>query len=181
MRLLLDQNFPGPPEGLLFEVLDKTVSIQHFSVVFPAHAKVSTPDWKLYLLARREQFDAVITSDDHQLDQSTEMIALRVTGLGLVTWKSGQDDPVVLYGQLLAYMPQIVSELRVHPGVIVVLPKARLRQQEHFQTPRGVLGAMQRRDRISYPEQKSQAIRVMRASLENDGVDKDLLAMLPDR
>jgi hypothetical protein len=180
LQLMLDQNVPGPPQGLRFDLVDKTVTIQHFSSAFPEDAKVTTPDWKVYLLAKRDGFDGVITSDHHHLRKSTEMAALTITRLGLITWKAGQDDAVVLYGQLLAYMPQIAAELRLHKGAIFRLPTAYLRSNDHFISPRGVLGEMQQRDKVSYPERRSEALRLMRSSLENDGADASLLSLLPE-
>jgi len=178
LRLLLDQNFPTPPYGLRFELLDKTVTLDHFSGAYPNYARVSTPDWKVYLLAKLGKYDALVTSDYHQTNADTEMIALDVTKIGLITWKSGEDDAVVLYGQLLAYMPQIVAQLRRVPATVVRLPKARLSPREHFSRPGDILRERRKRDGLSYQERRSGALAIMRAGL-SDAADAPLQALIP--
>lgn len=177
LRLLLDQNFPLAPQGLVFDRLDKTVSLEHFGAVFPQHAKVSTPDWKVYLLARSAQFDAVITSDVSQLSQDTEMVALELTKLGLITWNSGEPDVVVLYGQLLAYMPQIVKQLQVRPTTVIVLSKAYLRPRDHFKRPGDVMRERDQRDGLSWPQRRGEATTLMRRELDGTS-DQGLLTQL---
>jgi hypothetical protein len=75
-------NFPKPP-GFDPHVLDRTVTYEHFSDRWPQHAKVSTPDWLLCLLARSGDFDGVVTLDRSQT-QSTEAVALALTKINVV-------------------------------------------------------------------------------------------------
>ena len=179
LRLLLDQNFPVTPAGMRFDMLDNTVALEPFAVAFSDHARVSTPDWKVYLLAARGGFDAVVTSDYHQLGLATEMVALDVANIGLITWRTGGPDVIVLYGQLLAYMPQIRKQLALRRESIVRLPKAHLQPSDSFTTARDVLGAMRRRDHMSYPEHRAAALADMRAGLGRDATT--LAELLPDR
>ncbi len=129
---MLDQNFPLSPAGMRFEYLDRSVTLTHFNAAFLAYARVSTADWKMYLLAKSAGFDAVVTSDHNQLDEDTEMVVLQLAKLGLITWRKGEPDTVVLYGQLLAYLPGIVRELRRQPASVFVLPSASLRRTTTF-------------------------------------------------
>jgi hypothetical protein len=133
----------------------------------------------VYLLAKIAGYDALVTGDYHQTNQDIEMIALDVTRIGLITWRSGEDDSVVLYGQLLAYMPQIVPRLRQVPATVVRLPKARLNPREHFTRPGDILRARQARDRISYRERRASALAVMRAGLADDPAGAHLASILP--
>jgi hypothetical protein len=179
LRLLLDQNIPASPEGLRFSMLDRSVDLAYFSAAFPEYARVSTPDWKLYLLAKAAGYDAVVTSDHHQLELDTEMVTLELTKLGLVTWKSGEDDVVVLYGQLLAYMPNIVQEFAVHPGAIIQLPKAYLKPRDHFTRPRDVLSRRDKLDGMNFPQRRAVALAVIREGLEGAPKDAYLADLLP--
>lgn len=172
LRLLLDQNFPNPPTGLSWETLDQSVRLHHFSHMFPEHAQRSTPDWMVYLLARAKNLDAVVTSDKSQLTQDEELIALDRTAMSLVTWKSGDEDPVVLYGQLLAFMPQIVRALHQRQRTVVSLPNPRLRPSEHIETVRNIIGRRGALDRISYSERRSAALSLMHAELQRRGVSE---------
>lgn len=164
LRLLLDQNFPNPPAGIRLDVVDKTVSVEHFSHAFPEYARVSTPDWMVYLLAKSAGFDGVVTSDHSQLNQDEELISLEATGIGLVTWKGGQEDPVVMWGQLLAYMPQIVSRVSAQPNSVVLLPSPRL-QQSNFTHAGAEARSRSRTDKLSHSERKSASLALMRTEL----------------
>ncbi|HZI98937.1 MAG TPA: hypothetical protein VFD41_15555 [Actinomycetales bacterium] len=171
LRLLLDQNFPNVPQGMRFDVLDKTVVVAHFAVVAPEYADVSTPDWMVYLLARERSFDVLVTSDKSQLNQDEELTALDATQLGLVTWKSPPADPVVLWGQLLAYMPQIVRKMRSERRTIVVLPSPRL-SHEQFRKPGNIIRSLKVRDGESYQERKGRSMRFMKDMLHERGDDR---------
>ncbi|HEY2299778.1 MAG TPA: hypothetical protein VGH43_18755 [Jatrophihabitans sp.] len=177
LRLMLDQNFPLQPSGMRFDRLDKSVRLEHFNTAFPAYARVSTPDWKMYLLAKSGGFDAVITSDVNQLDEDVEMIVLQLTKLGLITWKRGEPDTVILYGQLLAYMPQVGRELRQMPASVVTLPTASIRRPDHVNRPGDLARKRHRHDGKSYAERKSQTISVVRADLAGTA-DEHLLDLL---
>ncbi len=174
---MLDQNFPLSPAGMRFEYLDRSVTLTHFNAAFPAYARVSTADWKMYLLAKSAGFDAVVTSDHNQLGEDTEMVVLQLAKLGLITWRKGEPDTVVLYGQLLAYLPGIVRELRRQPASVFVLPSASLRRNDHVRGPRDIARERQHRDGISYPERRAAALRVVERELQ-DTADAHLLSVI---
>lgn len=93
--------------------LDRTVTYEHFSQFTPGDSKISTPDWMLHLLAADGGFDGVVTLDRSQLDEEAELVALSQAGISVVTWRKGDEDPVVLCGQLLAYMPQVLKVIHM--------------------------------------------------------------------
>ena len=179
LRLLLDQNFPNAPEGMRFELLDRTVTLEHFSTAFPDHAKISTEDWKVYLLARSKGFAAVVTSDYHQLSDDTTMIAAQVARIGVITWSGGEDDPVVLYGQLLTYMPQIVKQLKAHPSTVIQLPKAHLQPHHHYRRPSDITRTRDQRDGKNYPQRRAACLEQMRRGLSS--AEAELKGLLPER
>jgi len=175
LRFLLDQQFPQP----VFDVhsLDRTVTYEHFSQYAPRDSQVSTPDWMLHLLAADGGFDGVVTLDRSQLDEEAELIALSQAGVSVVTWKNGDEDPVVLWGQLLAYMPQVLRVMAQATPVVVTLPNPRLQLASSAMKPRDLLGAMKARDGVSFPERKQRASKIMRRELESRG-RQDLLRFL---
>jgi len=174
-RFLLDQNFPKPP-GFDPHVLDRTVTYEHFSDRWPQHAKVSTPDWLLCLLARSDDFDGVVTLDRSQLTQSTEAVALALTKINVVTWSKGDEDPVVLWGQLLAYMPQVCARPQAGKPRVFTIPNPRL-GPKHVVLPNELHATLERRDGIRFTQRRREADRLMRIELDRRGLS-ELAAIL---
>jgi hypothetical protein len=106
MRMLLDENFPDPP-GFDPSELDAALHAVSLGSHAPALAGNRTPDWFLYLVAQEGGFDALVTRDWRQSAQTEEMWVATKTEVSVITWKRPQEDPVVEWGQLLAYMPQV--------------------------------------------------------------------------
>jgi hypothetical protein len=151
------------------EVLDRSVEYGHFSAVEPDFARVRTPDWLVYLLTRENGFNALVTADHSQLEQEEELIALSLSGVNLVTWKGQQEDPVVQWGQLLAYMPQILPHLLRGKQTIIRLPNPRLKVREHVFTAADFLAPIKIRDKVSYPERRAAALEIMHDELARRG------------
>lgn len=163
LRFLLDQQFPKAP----FEVqeLDRSVAYEHLSDYVPQFSRTSTPDWMLHLIAAEGGFDGVVTIDAAQLTEETELMALALSGVSVVTWKGGEEDPVVLWGQLLAYMPQVAKELRMTSPIVVILPNPRLQRHDHIFKPGELARAMKRRDGTSFEERRARSVHLMTAEL----------------
>jgi hypothetical protein len=170
VRLLLDQGFPVPPPGMRIDVLDRTVSYEHFSIVARDYAKVSTPDWMVYLLAKDLGFAALVTSDHSQLEQDEELVTLALTDPSLITWKGRQEDAVVMWGQLLAFMPQILPKLG--PQMVIRLPSARLSARDHVCKVSDLARQRKVSDGISWEERKGHALRTMRHELSRRGAER---------
>jgi hypothetical protein len=169
LRFLLDQQFPQP----VFDVhaLDRTVTYEHFSQFTPGDSKISTPDWMLHLLAADGRFDGVVTLDRSQLDEEAELVALSQAGISVVTWRKGDEDPVVLWGQLLAYMPQVLKVMSQVRPVVVTLPNPRLQLAANARKPRDLLGEMKARDGVAFPERRRRAVNLMTRELAARGRD----------
>jgi hypothetical protein len=183
LRFLLDQGFPKPPEGLHVELLDKSARYVHVSDELSALTRISTPDWILYLAARRAGFDAFVSRDLSQFDQREEMLALFLTGLTLVTWAQPIEDPVAEWGQLLAYGPQIERAMRraeYRPSVFQ-LPAPRLSSVRQSLTRQRVQ-TMAAEARMSLPEYRDGALRGMREYLRSTTIREhaELLTALED-
>lgn len=162
-RFLLDQNFPEP----VFQIaeLDPRIEYVHLRSFAPELSRVSTPDWMLYLAADAADLDGIVTRDRSQLDQEHELIALTCTRLTLVTWRHRIEDPVVEWGQLLAYSPQILRAMDAYGPSIILLPAPRL-GAENFELARPLGQELASRHKISYPELRSRAIGVMQGYLK---------------
>jgi hypothetical protein len=163
LRFLLDQQFPKP----VFDIhtLDRTVTYEHFADHAPMFSKTSTPDWMLHLIAADGGFDGVVTLDRAQLEEETELVALALARVSVVTWQHGDEDPVVLWGQLLAYMPQVLKAMTQGRPVVVTLPNPRLQPTKGVTTPRDMLGAMKQRDGIDFPQRRRRAVQIMEREL----------------
>ena len=109
---------------------------------------------------------AVVTLDRAQLDEENELVALALSRGSVVTWDHGDEDPVVLWGQLLAYMPQVLKVMRAVAPVVVILPNPRLQSRRNSVRPRQLLGEMKLKDGIDFPQRKRRAVASMRAELE---------------
>jgi hypothetical protein len=164
LRFLLDQQFPKP----MFDIraLDESVTYEHFADVAPADSMTSTPDWMLHVIAADRGFDGVVTLDRAQLDEETELVALSLAQISVVTWKRDDEGPVVLWGQVLAYMPQVVILLEQVRPLVITLPNPRLRSREHALRPRD-LGAMKTRDGVAFPQRKHRAVALMQTELRH--------------
>ena len=163
--------------ALRVSALDANIAYRHLGDEAPELAATSTPDWMLYLYADFQQYDGFVTWDVWQLDQDTELIALALTNLDVVTWRGGIDDPVVKWGQLLAYMPQIVKARAACSPAIYVVPTPRWSRSSNIEKASHRARQREADDRISYNERRGTALREMRQELELGG-KHDLLAHL---
>lgn len=125
MRLLLDEGFPAPP-GFRVESVDATVDVTTLRSFDGRLTGASIPDWYLYLRADEAGFDALVTRDWHQSEQTEEMWVLAKTSLSIVTWRRPLVDPVQEWGQLLAFLPEVRRMIGSHGPSVVFLPAVRL-------------------------------------------------------
>jgi hypothetical protein len=169
LRFLLDQGFPPPRFDI--HALDRSVVYVHLSEYNRKYSQNSTPDWMLHLVAAEGGFDGVVTLDRSQLDEEVELVALASSRVSVVTWDAGDEDPIVLWGQLLAYMPQVVKTMETIRPVVVTLPNPRLKPKQHVLRPEEMVRAMQERDQVSYPERRARALKLMRGELTKRGED----------
>jgi hypothetical protein len=170
LRFLLDQNFPEPP-GFDMVQLDATVTYEHLRAFNPGLVS-NTPDWLIYLHAQEAGFDGLVTRDWHQSLQPEEMVALSSTKLTIVTWRRSIDDPVVEWGQLLAYMPQVKRAMSEHRGrCVVFLPQPSLHDQS-VRSAREELADMARQQGESVEQVRREARETMLHDLARRGLDK---------
>jgi hypothetical protein len=145
LRFLLDQQFP--PARFDIHALDRSVEYVHLSEHNPAYS----------------------TLDRSQLDEEAELVALASSRVSVITWSRGDEDPIVLWGQLLAYMPQIVKTLATVAPAVITLPNPRLEHRRNVDRPEDLVRGMQERDKVSYPERRARAVGMMNAELEKRG------------
>lgn len=167
LRFLLDQQFAKAPFDV--HALDRNVSYEHLSDYAPEYSRTKTPDWMLHLVAAEGGFDGLVTVDHSQLEQETELVALNLSGVSIVTWRGGEEDPVVMWGQLLAYMPQIAKAIREKSPIVVTLPNPRLKAGQHIETPGNLARRMKRNDQDSFPERRTRSVAFMRDELTSRG------------
>lgn len=123
-RLLLDEGFPSPRfDPAMLDPALEVVALRDFD---QSLVNVKTPDWYLYLRADEAGFDALVTGDLSQSGQAEEMWTLTKTRLSVVTWRRAEEDPVVQWGQVMAYLTEVRRLIRDHGPSIVYLPSARL-------------------------------------------------------
>lgn len=127
-RLLLDEGFPSP--GFDPSLLDPDLQVVALRDFDASLVNMKTPDWYLYLRADEEGFDALVTGDLGQSGQADEMWTLTRTRLSVVTWRRAEPDPVVQWGQVMAYLPAIRRAILQDGPSIVSLPPARLERRQ---------------------------------------------------
>jgi hypothetical protein len=132
----------------------------------------------IYLIAEQALFTGVVTRDRSQLDQDAELVVLTRNKVSVVTWRRSVEDSVAEWGQLLAYMPQIVRLIERQGPRIILLPEPRL---DNSNTELADPAARTRaaRLRTSYPEFTAKALRVMEQYLIHRRRD-DLRALLSE-
>lgn len=146
-------------------LLDAKVEYLHLSTFDPALAAVSTPDWMMYLVAQAAGFDGVVTRDRSQLDEPEHLVALLQSRLSVVTWRKGIDDPVTEWGQLMAFMPQVLKAIDAHGPSIFLLPVPRLDKATHIENPREAAYQLAIRRSQSFPEMRDEALALMEQEL----------------
>lgn len=124
-RILLDEGFPSPP-GFDPSSIDRRMELTSLREFDGSLVGRGTPDWYLYLRAQEAQFDALVTRDWHQSVQAEEMWTLTRTDLSVVTWREPIVDAIAEWGQLLAYMTEILKLISTHGHCVVMLPTPRL-------------------------------------------------------
>jgi hypothetical protein len=158
-RFLLDQNFPNPAFNV--EELDANVTYAHISAVAPELTRTGTPDWMIYLEASGAHFDGVVTRDASQAQQIEELVALHKTTLTLVTWRRKIEDPVLEWGQLLAYMPQVLAQMSDPRPRIIFLPAPRL-DRASVVRPDALIHREAGRQGMSFPQLQATTLARMR-------------------
>ena len=169
-RVLLDQNFPKPP-GFDISEVDKTVEVVHIADFDVDLTKAKTPDWLVYLRAADAQFDALVTRDASQLELAEELWVLIRVKLTLITFRKAIEDPIVEWGQLLAFLPLIRK--RPHGGTqsrIIHLPKPVLADSQNITRPRDLLHRMAGDTGIAAQQLRSEAQSNIRDYLTNKGL-----------
>lgn len=141
MRVLLDENFPDPP-GFDPSDLDATFDVTPLRTHDRDLVGSRTPDWYLYLVAHHAGYDALVTRDWHQSAQTEEMWVAAQTDVSIITWKKPQDDPVIEWGQLLAYMPALHKLRHEHGPSIFFLPAPTLTADHHVKKASDELGVL---------------------------------------
>lgn len=146
--------------------LDRSCEYVHVSRAAPDVSAVSTPDWMLYLVARSLNFDALVSRDLAQFDQQEESVALALSGLTMVTWTKPIEDPIVEWGQLLAFGPLVVRRMRVadYQPQIFRLPAPRLSAQ-NVESTTAAARRLASDTRTSFPEWRGAALRTMKQAL----------------
>lgn len=80
----------------------------------------------IYLRAAHDGFDALVTRDLSQTELPEEMLVLTRVRLTLVAFREAVEDPIVEWGQLLAYLPLVRGRNDSKRSQIVLLPRPAL-------------------------------------------------------
>lgn len=166
-RFLLDQNFPPPP--VVPSDIDATVDYVPLIDFDARLAEKQTPDWLIILSAAAAGgFDGLVTRDAAQLEQAEEILAAMRTDLSIVTWRKQIDDPIEIWGHLIAYMPHIQRRIDQDGPRLFVLPKPSLQKQNVLKAS-GELGRLASEQKRSMPEVRDEALSFMVEELEQRG------------
>lgn len=131
---------------------------------------MSTPDWLVALAAADLPFEGIVTTDPAMLKQEPEAVTLSQTRLSVVTWRERIDDAVVLWGSLIAYMPQVLRRIDDQGPVVVLLPVPSLSGVGMVRRTSGLAGEVAALLGRSVPELKAEHIPRMKRVLEKRGL-----------
>lgn len=113
--------------------------------------------------------EGVVTTDPGQLGQDEEAVALTATRLSLITWRSRIDDPVVLWGSLIAFMPEVRRCIELYGPSLVTLPVPRIGSARVESTAK-IGGRVARERGTSLPELRGEVLPDMRSELTERGL-----------
>lgn len=169
MRVLLDEGFPDPP-GFDPSDLDALFDVTALRNHDAALVGNRTPDWFLYLVAHQADFDGLVTRDWRQSAQAAEMWVATRTDISIITWRNPQDDPVVEWGQLLAYMPMLRRLREQHGPSIFFLPRPSLNATQHVERASAEIAKLCRDLGVSRAQLTREARDVAREWLDEQGL-----------
>jgi hypothetical protein len=112
-----------------------------------------------------------VSRDRSQIDLEEERTALACAPLSVVTWRRQIDDPVALWGHLLAYLPKIVDVIRREGPQIITLPSIQL-GSDNRQRLQDFLRESTSRESTTIPELKAQRLPAMAAELRRRKLTK---------
>jgi len=164
--MLLDEGFPSP--GFDPTALDPLPEVQALREFDPAVVGERIPDWYLYLRALEAGFHALVTHDFRQSGQADEMWTLTRTDISVVTWRKPLDDPIVEWGQVMAYLPEIRRVIFQLGPAIVFLPRPQL-SKDSLTKATDALAALAKEERRSRREVVHAAEQSVRAWLDRYG------------
>jgi hypothetical protein len=92
-----------------------------------------------------------VTRDFRQSGQAEEMWTLTRTDISVVTWRKPLDDPIVEWGQVMAYLPEIRRVIFQLGPAIVFLPRPQL-SKDSLTKATDALAALAKEERRSRQE-----------------------------
>lgn len=96
-RLLLDQGFPGP-SGFDPRDVDRTIGVTHLYEFDRTLSETGAPDWAIYCRAVEGGSSALVTRDESQTKQLTEMYVLsRLPRFSIIT-SHGAEQSRIRFG-----------------------------------------------------------------------------------
>jgi len=142
------------------------VHLHNFDASF---SNTSTPDWLLHLAAQHAGMEGVVSTDPSQLEQDEEAVALTATRLSLVTWTRRIDDPVQLWGSLIAFMPEVLRRIDRNGPCLVTLPVPRI-NSDRIEPTAGIGGRIASGRGTSPSELRAAVLPDMKEELADRGL-----------
>lgn len=103
--------------------VDNTVGVVHLADFDRGLTKSNTPDWYIYESAAKGGFDGIVTRDYSQTQQQEELWVLTKLKLHVITFRKPVEDPIVEWGQLLAYLPLVRRRFADVKPRVIFLPR----------------------------------------------------------
>lgn len=167
-RFLLDENFPTPR----FDPADVDQSVEYIGLHQFDPDLTSTPDWLIYLRAAEAGFTGLVTRDISQLQQPEELLALMRTDLIIVTWRRPIEDALQEWGQMIAYMPEVLERLeREAKPAIFLLPKPQI-SVRNIERASSYMGKFAKAQKRSQQQIRDEAEGFMVDELRTQGLER---------
>lgn len=109
MRLALDQNFPLPLVHAFQQFVPPGLTLEHLTKIDPALSRMA--DSELIRELSRRNYDGLVTTDYHMLDDPPTVAAMVDTKLTVLVIEAAGHDPLKATAALLQELPGLEHRL----------------------------------------------------------------------
>jgi hypothetical protein len=118
MRLALDQNFPLPLVRAFEPFIPPSIKLEHLAKIDPALSRVT--DDELVRELNRRNYDGLVTTDYHMLDDPETVAAMVDTKLTVLVIEAAGHDPLKATAALFQELPGLEHRLLSNQANVIL-------------------------------------------------------------